>query len=254
MIRVLLADDQSLVRGALAALLSLEPDIEVVAEVGRGDEVVAAARRTAPEVALLDVEMPGLDGIAAAAALRAELPGGAGGDPHHLRPAWLPAPGDGGRRARLRGQGRAGRRARRRGPPGRGRRAGGRPGAGRRHAGRRRQPADRPGAGRAAWPPGTARPSPTSPAGCSCPRARSATTCPRRSPRPAPATGSRPSGPPRPTAGCELAPSREQRPGRGGCPVGLAAPLLRVGEQRRSGGAVSGWAGCVSASCRGAEA
>jgi two-component system, NarL family, response regulator DesR len=73
-IRVLLADDQSLVRGALAALLSLEPDLEVVAEVGRGDEVVAAARRSGPQVALLDVEMPGLDGIAAAAALRDELP------------------------------------------------------------------------------------------------------------------------------------------------------------------------------------
>jgi len=73
-IRVLLADDQRLVRGALAALLALGDDIGVVAGVGRGDEVVAAARRTAPDVALLDVEMPGLDGIAAAAALRAEVP------------------------------------------------------------------------------------------------------------------------------------------------------------------------------------
>ncbi|MFF5171808.1 response regulator [Micromonospora sp. NPDC000089] len=74
-IRLLLADDQALVRGALAALLSLEPDLDVVAEVGRGDEVVEAARRTRPDVALLDVEMPGLDGIAATAALRAALPG-----------------------------------------------------------------------------------------------------------------------------------------------------------------------------------
>jgi two-component system response regulator DesR len=72
---VLLADDQQLVRGALAALLDLEPDIEVVAEVGRGDEVVDAARRLRPDVALLDVEMPGIDGLAATAALRAALPG-----------------------------------------------------------------------------------------------------------------------------------------------------------------------------------
>ncbi|TYB37204.1 response regulator transcription factor [Micromonospora sp. AP08] len=74
-IRLLLADDQALVRGALAALLSMEPDLTVVAEVGRGDEVVPAALRTTPDVALLDVEMPGLDGVAAAAALRAALPG-----------------------------------------------------------------------------------------------------------------------------------------------------------------------------------
>ncbi|MFD9660482.1 response regulator [Rhodococcus sp. NPDC059968] len=73
-IRLLLADDQALVRGALAALLDLEADLTVVAEVGRGDEVVAAAREHSPDVALLDVEMPGLDGIAAAAALRAEVP------------------------------------------------------------------------------------------------------------------------------------------------------------------------------------
>ncbi|MEW1586606.1 response regulator transcription factor [Micromonospora vinacea] len=73
-IRLLLADDQALVRGALAALLSLEEDLTVVAEVGRGDEVVPEARRSSPDVALLDVEMPGLDGIAATAALRAALP------------------------------------------------------------------------------------------------------------------------------------------------------------------------------------
>lgn len=75
MIRVLLADDQALVRGAFAAMLGLEPDIEVVAEVSAGDEVVPAARRTTPDVALLDVQMPGKDGLSAAAELRAALPG-----------------------------------------------------------------------------------------------------------------------------------------------------------------------------------
>ncbi len=74
MIRVLLADDQALIRGALAALLGTEPDLTVVAEVGRGDEVLAAALASSPDVALLDVQMPGLDGLAAAAALRERLP------------------------------------------------------------------------------------------------------------------------------------------------------------------------------------
>lgn len=74
-IRVLLADDQALVRGALAALLRLEEDLEVVAEVGSGDRVVEAARTSAAQVCLLDIEMPGLDGIAAAAQVAAELPG-----------------------------------------------------------------------------------------------------------------------------------------------------------------------------------
>jgi len=73
-IRLLLADDQALVRGALSALLSLEPDLKVVAEVGSGDAVVPAAREHHPDVALLDVEMPGLDGIEATAALREALP------------------------------------------------------------------------------------------------------------------------------------------------------------------------------------
>ena len=75
MIRLLIADDQALVRGALAALLGLEPDIEVVAQVGRGDEVVEAARSSDADVALLDIEMPGIDGIAAAAELRSKVPG-----------------------------------------------------------------------------------------------------------------------------------------------------------------------------------
>jgi two-component system response regulator DesR len=74
-IRVLLAEDQALVRGALRTLLDLEEDIEVVAEVGRGDEVLAAAREHRPDVALLDIEMPGRDGIEAARELAAELPG-----------------------------------------------------------------------------------------------------------------------------------------------------------------------------------
>jgi two-component system, NarL family, response regulator DesR len=74
MIRVLIAEDQAMVRGALASLLALEDDIEVVAEVDRGDRVLAAARSTHPDVALLDVEMPGRDGIAVAAELARELP------------------------------------------------------------------------------------------------------------------------------------------------------------------------------------
>jgi len=73
-IRVLLAEDQAMVRGALKALLAPEDDISVVAEVARGDEVVAAATRARVDVALLDIEMSGLDGISVAAALRAELP------------------------------------------------------------------------------------------------------------------------------------------------------------------------------------
>jgi two-component system response regulator DesR len=73
-IRLLLADDQAMVRGALATMLGVESDIEVVAEVGRGDEVLAAAQKTHPDVALLDVEMPGQDGIAAAGELLAALP------------------------------------------------------------------------------------------------------------------------------------------------------------------------------------
>ncbi len=75
MIRLVIADDQALVRGALAALLGLEEDIEVVAEVGRGDEVADAVVLNKADVALLDVEMPGLDGIAAAAQLRTLAPG-----------------------------------------------------------------------------------------------------------------------------------------------------------------------------------
>lgn len=73
-IKVLLADDQALVRGALAALLGLERDLDVVVEVGRGDEVLEAARRTGADVCLLDIEMPGATGIEVADQLRRELP------------------------------------------------------------------------------------------------------------------------------------------------------------------------------------
>ena len=74
MVRLLLADDQALIRSALAVMLGLEEDFEVVACVGRGDEVVAAAREHQADVALLDIEMPGIDGLAAAGALAHEVP------------------------------------------------------------------------------------------------------------------------------------------------------------------------------------
>ncbi|MEV7802919.1 response regulator transcription factor [Microbispora sp. NPDC088329] len=74
MIRVLLAEDQGMMRGALALLLGLEEDIEVVAQVGHGDEVVDTALRTRPDVALLDIEMPGRGGLETAADLRERLP------------------------------------------------------------------------------------------------------------------------------------------------------------------------------------
>ncbi|EME99724.1 response regulator transcription factor [Streptomyces mobaraensis NBRC 13819 = DSM 40847] len=73
-IKLLLADDQDLIRGALSALLGLEEDFEVVASVDRGDKVVEAARAHQADVALLDIEMPGLDGLAAASALAAQVP------------------------------------------------------------------------------------------------------------------------------------------------------------------------------------
>lgn len=74
MIRVLLAEDQAMVRGALAALLRLEEDIEVVAEVARGDEVVTAALLHHPDISLLDIEMPGSTGLEAASKLHEQMP------------------------------------------------------------------------------------------------------------------------------------------------------------------------------------
>src|SRR3981081_3352198 len=74
MIRVLIAEDQGMVRGALKALLAMEGDIEIVAETDRADEILSLALQTKPDVALLDIEMPGGDGITAAGQLRTELP------------------------------------------------------------------------------------------------------------------------------------------------------------------------------------
>lgn len=74
MIRVLLADDHSLIREALVLLLQTEDGIEVVADVGRGDEAVKQALALRPDVCVLDIDMPGLDGLAAAERLAVELP------------------------------------------------------------------------------------------------------------------------------------------------------------------------------------
>jgi two-component system response regulator DesR len=73
-IRVLVAEDQHLIRGALLALIGLEADMEVIGDLERGDEVVSTALRLRPDVAVLDIEMPGMDGLTAAATLREELP------------------------------------------------------------------------------------------------------------------------------------------------------------------------------------
>jgi two-component system response regulator DesR len=74
MIRVLLAEDMHMIRGALVALLDLEPDIHVVAQAATGDEIVPMALEHAPDVAVVDVELPGVDGLTATAELRRRLP------------------------------------------------------------------------------------------------------------------------------------------------------------------------------------
>ncbi|WP_431043523.1 response regulator transcription factor [Streptomyces sp. P1-3] len=73
-VRLLLADDEHLIRGALAALLALEDDLRVVAEAATGPEALAMARAHRPDVAVLDLQMPGADGVAVATSLRTELP------------------------------------------------------------------------------------------------------------------------------------------------------------------------------------
>ena len=93
MIRLLLADDEHLIRTALAALLGLEDDLDVVAQAASGPEAVAMARRHRPDVAVLDLQMPGLDGIAVAEQLHTQLPACATlivtshGRPGHLKRA-----------------------------------------------------------------------------------------------------------------------------------------------------------------------
>jgi two-component system response regulator DesR len=73
-VRILLAEDQGMMRGALALLLGMEDDLEVVAQVGRGDAILAEALAAKPDVALLDIELPGRSGLDAAAELRERLP------------------------------------------------------------------------------------------------------------------------------------------------------------------------------------
>ncbi|MER6665688.1 DNA-binding response regulator [Amycolatopsis sp. NPDC058340] len=75
MIKVLVAEDMHIVRGALVALLGLEPDIEVVAECASGDEILPLAQSARPDIALIDIDLPGKDGLTAAAELHEQLPG-----------------------------------------------------------------------------------------------------------------------------------------------------------------------------------
>jgi two-component system response regulator DesR len=198
-IRVLMAEDQSMVRGALRALLELEEDITVVAEVGRGDLVLAAAREHAPDVALLDIEMPGQDGIEAARELAAELPAVRAvvlttfGRPGFLRRAmevgaagFLVKDAPVAELARSIRAVVAGERVIDRDLAAAALAIGATP-LSAREADVLREAAD--GATVADI------------AGCSCRRARCATTCPRRSARPAPAPGSRPPASPPTRAG-----------------------------------------------------
>jgi two-component system response regulator DesR len=93
MIRVLLAEDSTILRDTLVAVLDLQDDLEVVAQVATGSEIVPAVLRTAPDVAILDIDLPGTDGLTAAAALRTDAPEcrvlmlTALADPRHLKAA-----------------------------------------------------------------------------------------------------------------------------------------------------------------------
>jgi two-component system, NarL family, response regulator DesR len=74
-LRILLAEDVAMVRGALVALIELEPDLKVVAAIENGTDIVPTARRCAPDIAIIDIDLPGLDGLSAAARLHEVLPG-----------------------------------------------------------------------------------------------------------------------------------------------------------------------------------
>lgn len=74
-LRILLAEDVAMVRGALVALIELEPDLKVVAAIDNGADIVPSARRCAPDIAIIDIDLPGLDGLSAAARLHEVVPG-----------------------------------------------------------------------------------------------------------------------------------------------------------------------------------
>ena len=206
MIRILIAEDQAMMRGALALLLGLEPDLEVVAQVGTAPGIVPAALAAEPDVALLDIELPGGNGLDETRALRAALPSCAVvvvttfGRPGYLRRAM-----DAGARGFLVKDGPVEGLAE---PSGASSRAGRSSTPTSPRAPSPPAPTRSPTASaRSSPPPRTARPSATSPAACTCPTARSATTCRARSARPAPATASRPSAP-------RAAPAGSDRPRR----------------------------------------
>ena len=73
-LRILLAEDAAMVRGALIALIELEPDLKVVAAVETGTDIVPTARNCLPDITIIDIDLPGLDGLSAAARLHEELP------------------------------------------------------------------------------------------------------------------------------------------------------------------------------------
>ena len=108
-IRVLLADDQPLLRTGFRMVLGAEADLDIVGEAGDGAEAVDLARRLLPDVVLMDIRMPRMDGVAATRAIVDGEAAGAGADPDHVRPRRVRGRRAAGRGQRLPGQGRAGR-------------------------------------------------------------------------------------------------------------------------------------------------